>query len=100
MKKFVVFVVLAMVVIGLCAAQSASNDAQRIVGTWADEEGTLVFNANGTGTWLGVNFFYGISVSGSLYMYWPSQRDRLTTVLYMSPDGRRMSINGGWFVKR
>ena len=28
------FIVLTMVVIGSCAAQSANNEAQRIVGTW------------------------------------------------------------------
>jgi hypothetical protein len=49
MKKAVIFVVLAMVLIGSCFAQSANN-AQRIIGTWVDNNTgkTWVFNANGT----------------------------------------------------
>ena len=72
MKKVVVFVILAMVLIGSCAAQSATNDAQRLVGTWVSENGwTLVFNANGTGTCSGSgsrdgNIFWGVSASGGL----------------------------------
>jgi hypothetical protein len=49
MKSGFVFVVLTMVVIGSCVAQSANNDTQRIVGTWTQDGGTIwVFNANGT----------------------------------------------------
>ena len=92
MKKVVVFVFLAMVLIGSCAAQSA-NDTQRIVGTWTEEEGTVwVFNANGTGTRGGNNFNYGISVSGGIYIDIPSYRGY---TLYISPDGRRMIFSTG-----
>jgi hypothetical protein len=34
LAKKMVFFVMAMVVIGSCAAQSANNEAQRFVGTW------------------------------------------------------------------
>jgi len=65
MKKVVVFVVLAMVVVGSLAVQSANNDVQRIIGTWTAEDTVLVFNANGTGTFNGsTNFDYGIFVTG------------------------------------
>jgi len=37
MKKTIIFVVLAMLVISYCAAQNA-NDALRIVGTWVSGE--------------------------------------------------------------
>ena len=93
MKRAVVFVVLAMVVIGSCAAQSA-NDSQRIVGTWVSEDGkvTIVFNTNGTGTGEGGgekhNFSYGISASGEIYIsIWGTNK------LFMSPDGRRMYLS-------
>ena len=101
MKKAVVFVILTIFVIGSCAAQSATAD-QRIVGTWKQvgngysPDGTVwVFNANGTGTYGGQNFFYGISADGAIFtsIYDKEQ-------LYMSPDGRRMYISRmGWFQK-
>ena len=54
MKKVVCFVVLGTIIIFSCTAQSSSNEAQRLVGTWVGtNEGisfTIVFNANGTGT--------------------------------------------------
>ena len=101
MKKTVIFFVLAMVVIGSCAAQSA-NDAQRIVGTWVSTDGktTCVFNANGTGTWAGENIFYGISSTGELYMMLANGSDRDHSTLYMSPDGRRMIYDGEVFQKK
>ena len=117
MKKAVIFIVLVMLVIGSCAAQSANNDAQRIVGTWTVEanpdsredkaftDGTIwVFNANGTGTRGGQNFFYGISVDGSI-SYFPSLRDHSNYVfsggqLYFSPDGKRMILNDVRFQKK
>jgi hypothetical protein len=51
MKRIVIFVVLAMVLIGSCFAQSANN-TQRIIGTWVDNNTgkTWVFNTNGTVT--------------------------------------------------
>ena len=109
MKKAVVFVLLAMVVIGSCAAQSA-NDAQRVVGTWVSEDGknTIVFNANGTGTYNGKNFNYGIFASAEIYI-----TDVNLTVdginwfifgeiekLGFSPDGKRMFINVSMYQKK
>jgi hypothetical protein len=91
MKKAVTFVILAMVVIGYCSAQS-ENDAQRIVGTWTQENGTVwVFNENGTGAKGNVNFYYGISSGGNIYI---TGVTKFVTILYMSPDGRRMLIGG------
>ena len=94
MKKAFVLVVLAMVLILSCAAQS-TND-QRIVGTW-DTGGTVwVFNANGTGSFEGNNFNYAISANGNIYISTIGRGD----TLYMSPDGRRMFIYGAWFEKK
>ena len=101
MKKTVIFVVLAMVLIGSCTAQSTTAD-QRIVGTWTNEGSTLVFNANGTETieqgtekW---SLFYGISASGDIFIRVYDSRNRSETIsdkLFFSPDGRRMFISFG-----
>ena len=99
MKRVVVFVVLAMVVVGYCAAQSASSDAQRIVGTWTLEASgiayTWVFNANGTLTVTmdgkSENRKYGISASGVLYLV-DNNNSGGEIPLYISPDGRRMIL--------
>jgi hypothetical protein len=109
MKKIVVLIVLAIIVICPCAAQSTSNDAQRIVGTWTQVNDTLllfpagtvwVFNANGTGTCAGENFYYGISASGGINII-SYGNDDLTiwdllgdNELFISPDGRRIIIYG------
>jgi hypothetical protein len=94
----VFFVVLAMVLVGSCAVQSANSGAQRIVGTWTVEfsnnsnvpNGTVfVFNANGTATRGGENFFYGIAADSGIflgYMRYPA------IGLYMSPDGKRIVL--------
>jgi len=102
MKKAVIFVVLAMVVIGYCAAQSA-NDAQRIVGTWVTEDGryTFVFNANGTGTLNGDNIFYGISAGGKIGI----QRSKISSNvdfydLFISPDGKRIMIGNSYILQK
>jgi hypothetical protein len=103
MKKIVALVVLAMVVIGFCVAQSVNIDTQRIVGTWTQAEngwgvsaGTIwVFNANGTGTRGGVNFYYGISAGGEVrFSFWTSE-----SRLYMAPDGTRMYLGSIMFYK-
>ena len=110
MKKGVVFVVLAIVVIGSCAAQSA-NDAQRIVGTWTtDDDGTTyVFNANGTGTctsgtnWSDpgktLNIFWGFSPNGEIFIAYNSSRGSYSKYS-LSPDGRRMSIGTNMYQKK
>jgi hypothetical protein len=101
MKRFVSFVFLAMLVIGSCAAQSANNDAQRIVGTWSfindntngsDPTITVwVFNANGTGTYTSKygneNFYWGISATGDISTTkWGDFK------IFISSDGRKMII--------
>lgn len=86
-----------MVVIGYCAAQSVANDAQRIVGTWTNQNGTIwVFNENGTGTRTrgGNDFNYGISAGGKIII------NKSTFDLFMSPDGKRMSFDGDWYQKQ
>jgi hypothetical protein len=108
MKRVVVLVFFAMVVIGSCAPQSANNDAQRIVGTWVSEDGqtTHVFNANGTGTWKGITISYGISAVGKIclssseYALNSSGGSVLIYDLYFSPDGRRMILDGKVFQKK
>ena len=107
MKKTVIFVVLVMVLIGSCAAQNANGDAQRIVGTWTQEDGPLsfVFNINGTGSCNGFNssiyngnIFWGISSSGRLYIMF--QRDGWDYTFFLSPDGRIMIYNDYVFLKK
>ena len=82
MKKFFLFIVLALICVGFSVAQNANNEAQRVVGTWGSAEIELVFNANGTGTFkitpafaadigipvaaLNANIDWGVSVSGQL----------------------------------
>jgi len=97
MKRVVVFIVLAMVVIGSCTAQSATNEAQKLVGTWVRDDGfTIVFNADGTGTIDdSSSFFWGVSTSGELFI----QRLGEGT-FYLSPDGRRMIWRNSIYQKR
>jgi hypothetical protein len=100
MKKTIIFVVLAMVLIGSCAAQSANNEAQRIIGTWVSEYGssiTVVFNANGTGTWNGNDIFYGVSAGGEIRIRGGYNNN---SQLYLSPDGRRFIFNEIVFQKK
>ena len=123
MKRVVVFIVLAMVVIGSCTAQSATNEAQKLVGTWVTEDGsnTYVFNANGTGTFSGIfsygrssyslsrsiDFFWGVSTSGYLGIYYIDIEDLIrnyvevvSQTFFLSPDGRRMIYDGTVYQKR
>jgi hypothetical protein len=109
MKKAVVFVVLAMVLIGSSAAQSAINDAQRLVGTWASLDNGIiyVFNANGTGTSSGRraqsengNIFWGVSSSGELYVILASSNTITNGICYFSSDGRRMIFLDSVYQKR
>ena len=101
MKKFVGLVVLAMVVASFSVAQSVTNDAQKLVGTWIQEQTqtpvTLVFNANGTGSFTEgretQNFFWGLSISGEIYLTGYENNKQIGSVsgnFYLSPDGRRM----------
>ena len=109
MKRFVVFAILAIVVICSCAAQSATNDAQRFVGTWVSESGgmTFVFNANGTGTASGFsnpridgNIFWGISITTGQIAVIYANGTYETGNFFPSPDGGRMIFFGGVYQKR
>ena len=107
MKRVVVFIVLAMVVIGSCTAQSttneaqsATNEAQKLVGTWVDDDGfTIVLNADGTGIITNrstpENFFWGVSISGGLYITNAGEE-----TFYLSPDGKRMIWRNYVYQKR
>ena len=99
MKRVVVFLVLAMVVIGSSAAQSAAADAQRIVGSWTIIDshphnagsiwanGTVwVFNANGTGIRGGEVFSFGISADGRIGI----NQTTSGWNLFIAPNGSRM----------
>jgi len=95
MKRVVVFFVLAMVVISSSAAQSTAADAQRIVGSWTQGNGHVwVFNANGTGSRDGVNFYFGISTSGLIRINYEDRWNNNDGSIFFSPDGRRVIIFG------
>ena len=119
MKRAVIFVVLAMVVIGSLAAQSVNNDAQRIVGTWVCTYNsytiTLVLNANGSGTVtytytdssqnFNGTFIYGVSVSGELIWAetkWTqdNRNGYITGKIAFSPDGKILIIGNFGFRKK
>jgi len=94
MKK-VVLIVLAMVVIGSCAAQSASNDAQRIVGTWNDNVGgdTWVFSANGNLSVGSYNLKFGATNTQLAVI--DSERGNFTLYSFsMSSDGKTLILQG------
>jgi len=59
MKKKVLFFLFFVLTVGVCFAQSATNE-RRIIGTWVDNNGqSWVFNANGTLTYKGVGLKFG-----------------------------------------
>jgi len=101
MKKTIIFVVLAMLVIGYCAAQNA-NDALRIVGTWVSGDGktTIIFTANGTGAWDGDNIVYGISANGEICISLNPELSGSYYKLFLSPDGKRMFLNNWMYQKK
>jgi hypothetical protein len=101
MKKKLVLFFMFLLVFGFssfsCFAQSSSND-QRIVGTWVDVSGnTLVFNANGSGSWAGETFTYGVSVAGILGCTEIFFNDQSVC---FSPDGRTVVIKCEVYRKR
>jgi len=60
MKRVIVVLFLAMVVVGFVSAQNAATE-HPIVGTWTCINGaTWVFNANGTFT----GYFFGVPIGG------------------------------------
>ena len=118
MKDKLVFVFLVVFVFSSvsCFAQSSSND-QRIVGTWirTAEWGnvTVVFNANGSGTFTGIyngqteerTFTYGVSITGNIGFVFEGNSMNIfhslsNDTLFFSPDSRTLVLNGGFFRKR
>jgi hypothetical protein len=111
MKKVVVFFIVAMIVFGACSAQRAeaqsANNAQRIIGTWVEQDGrTWVFNTNGTLTIGSKNFKYGatdtkLATSPSLDGYdifdISISSDGKTLIITFTDRG---SIKGVWLTKK
>jgi len=107
MKRFIVFVVFALALNGLCFAQSA-NDAQRIVGTWTIDDFSLTLNTNGTYTssqW-GIGSYF---VSNAKLIFNKTDEPQMTSILsyYLSADGKVLvladngdSSGGIWLVKK
>jgi hypothetical protein len=107
MKRFIVFVVFALALTGLCFAQSA-NDAQRIVGTWTVDDFSLTLNANGTyssNQWGNGSYF----ISNSKLILNKTDEPQLTSLLsyYLSADGKVLVLadnadsgSGIWLIKK
>jgi hypothetical protein len=95
MKRIAAFVVWAMVLIGPCAAQS-TNNAQRIIGAWVDNNTgqTWTFNANGTVSGTdedgdGFNYKFGIA---DTKMAVSGDGDFAIFNISISPDGRTLIL--------
>jgi hypothetical protein len=106
MKKYLVFFVLSLAVLGLCFAQS-SNVTQRIVGTWTDIEdrlwtfgadGKLIYGSHVIGD---VEFNYNVTDSklileikgDEVYRYWSGVTQKYS--ISISSDGRTITLTGG-----
>jgi len=130
MKRKLVLIFIFFAFVGVSSNAQASNDGQRLVGTWACccGEFILIFNPNGSGTATGlgdaplssVNFNWGFSVaSGRLRIVFnfpprPANipvRDWVedlraireefpTDYVFLSPDGRRMIYGADVFQRR
>jgi dipeptidyl aminopeptidase/acylaminoacyl peptidase len=96
MKKFVVFVVLAMVVIGSLFAQSANND-RRIVGTWTDIEGyTWVFSADEKLTYDSKEIRYAVTDTKLAIMVAGFNGNGVQIYdISISADGKTLILTGG-----
>jgi len=96
-----------------CSVQSLTND-QRIVGTWVHTKGrtfvlntngrTFMFNANGSGTGTdsdtgSMSFTYGISNYGEIYISPDNELD-FGGLMYFSPDGRTLILDGDIYRKK
>jgi hypothetical protein len=109
MKKAVVFIVLAMVVLGSCAAQNVNNE-RRIVGAWVDHEGdTWVFSADGKLTCDGENIKYAVTDTelatleddDTLAIFSISiSSDGKNLILSMLQDRGSMFSEGYWLIKK
>jgi len=107
MKKVIVCLFFALILNGLCLAQS-SNDAQRVVGTWTVDDFSLTLNANGTyssNQWGNGSYF----VSNSKLILNKTDEPQLTSILsyYLSSDDKILvladnsdSETGIWLVKK
>ena len=93
MRKITAFVLFTLIVVTSCSAQS--NNANRLVGSWNNNQDNVqwVFNSNGTGTNGNNSFRYSatetmvaiIFGTGTVYVYYYS----------VSSDGRTLIIEGG-----
>jgi len=104
MKRAVFFVALAMVLISFCAAQSAANDAQRVVGTWVGKDYTYVFNADGTGvrTHASSNYSddFSFGIFGNIISIMYGSSSPSYPNVYFSPDGKRMIFDNKVYQKK
>ena len=98
MKKAVVFVVLAMVVISICAAQSTNSDAQRIVGTWVAQGLTLTFGSDGALS--GMSGFNKWAISGNTLVFIGSNNNVKKLGFFITPDVRTLALDADddWMV--
>jgi len=108
MKQFIVFLLFALALNGLCFAQSA-NDAQRIVGTWTVDDFSLTLNANGTyssNQWGSGSYFVSNS---KIILNKTDDESQMTSLLsyYLSADGKVLvladnndSDSGVWLDKK
>jgi len=107
MKRFIVFVILALALTGLCFAQSANN-AQLIVGTWTVDDFTITLNADGTyssNQWGKGGYF----INNSKLILNKTDEPQLTSILtfYLSADGKVLVLadnadsgSGIWLTKK
>jgi len=91
MKIKMLFALLVFFILTV-VSHSQSID-QRIIGTWVTEDNlTLVFNSNGSGTISRGDqtraFMYGLSMSGVLRLIYTDNNSTEEWTPFISPDGR------------
>jgi len=112
MKKVLVILFVGIVLFGACSAQNAnaqsSNIAQKIIGTWVDQNGTTwVFNANGNLTMGREEYKFGVTDTMLAY-YMDDRSSGYAAVFYISisSDGKTIILmasgapNGYWLTKK
>ena len=102
MKKVLVLFIVGVVFFGACSAQNANaqnaNIAQRIIGTWVDQdEDTWVFNANGTLTYDRIEFKFAVidtklAITGTDKGIIPPIHMSVIFNISMSSDGRTLFL--------
>jgi hypothetical protein len=99
MKKIGFFLILGMMAIGYCAAQT-SNYAQRIMGTWTDHFGkTWVFGTDGKVTISGEVYYYGLADTKLALCdsdYGNSDAYLSTYSISISTDGKTLILGDGF----